>query len=174
MTADHAVAMLVNSSTAKLKRQLADKPVAICWGMKDVLFGEQVLEQWQQLFPHAQVHRVPDAGHFLPEDAPQQPSPADRLPLPTTHRPSPTGQSELRSTDAQTYTRSSRASFRDAADASSIRAYGAANVAVGVLVQDSRGSVATNTERWISRGCWRNPNPAVALLKDRRAGTASS
>ncbi len=72
MTADHPVAKLVNSTTAKLKSQLADKPVGICWGMKDVLFGEQVLDQWQQLFPHAQVHRIPDAGHFLPEDAPQQ------------------------------------------------------------------------------------------------------
>jgi len=72
MTADHPVARLVNSTTAKLKSQLAEKPVGICWGMKDVLFGEQVLDQWQQLFPHAQVHRIADAGHFLPEDAPQQ------------------------------------------------------------------------------------------------------
>ncbi len=35
LKADHPVAKLVNSTTAKLKIQLADKPVGICRGMKD-------------------------------------------------------------------------------------------------------------------------------------------
>lgn len=68
----HPVAKSMNSTTALLKIQLADKPVAIVWGMKDVLFGEEVLAQWQQIFPHARVHRLSDAGHFVPEDAPHQ------------------------------------------------------------------------------------------------------
>ncbi len=38
---------------------------------KDVLFGEEVLTQWQLVFPHAEVHRLSDAGHFVPEDAPR-------------------------------------------------------------------------------------------------------
>ena len=30
------------------------------------------MTQWQLVFPHAEVHRLSDAGHFVPEDAPQQ------------------------------------------------------------------------------------------------------
>jgi len=59
-------------ATEALQEQLADKPVAISWGMKDVLFGEEVLGQWQEAFPHAVVHRLPDCGHFVPEDAPEE------------------------------------------------------------------------------------------------------
>jgi len=66
MKPEHRVAKLVNSATAKLKSQLADKPVTICWGMKDVLFSEEVLDQWQPLLPHADVHRISDAGHSRP------------------------------------------------------------------------------------------------------------
>lgn len=70
--ADHPVARSMNSTSETLKVQLASKPVAISWGTADVLFGEDVLEEWQQVFPHAQVQRIPDCGHFVPEDAPQQ------------------------------------------------------------------------------------------------------
>lgn len=69
--ADHPVARSMNSATEALRMQLADKPVAISWGMKDVLFGEEVLGQWQQVFAHAEVHRLSDCGHFVPEDAPE-------------------------------------------------------------------------------------------------------
>lgn len=41
-------------------------------GMKDVLFGAEVLARWEEVFPHARGGRLPDAGHFVPEDAPQQ------------------------------------------------------------------------------------------------------
>lgn len=68
----HPVARSMNATSEALKAQMADKPIAICWGMNDVLFGEAVLSQWQQLFPHADVHRLADCGHFVPEDAPQQ------------------------------------------------------------------------------------------------------
>jgi len=69
---EHRVAKLVNTATATLESQLADKPVAICWGMQDVLFGEEALARWQRLLPHAEVHRIADAGHFVPEDAPRE------------------------------------------------------------------------------------------------------
>jgi pimeloyl-ACP methyl ester carboxylesterase len=59
-------------ATEALQEQLADKPVAISWGMKDVLFGEEVLGQWREAFPHAEVHRLSDCGHFVPEDAPHE------------------------------------------------------------------------------------------------------
>ena len=69
---EHPVARSMNSATEALGAQMVDRPVAIAWGMKDVLFGKEVLEQWQQVFPHAAVRRLSDSGHFVPEDAPQQ------------------------------------------------------------------------------------------------------
>jgi len=71
-TADHPVARSMQATTAALKAHMASKPVAMAWGMRDVLFGEEVLDQWRQVFPHAQVHRLSDSGHFVPEDAPQE------------------------------------------------------------------------------------------------------
>lgn len=71
-TEAHPVARSMNAATALLETQLAGKPVAIVWGMQDVLFGAEVLTRWQQVFPHARVHRLPDAGHFVSEDAPEQ------------------------------------------------------------------------------------------------------
>jgi len=70
--ADHPVARSMNSTSKTLKAQMGNKPVAISWGMADVLFGEDVLNEWQRVFPHAQVRRLPESGHFVPEDAPQE------------------------------------------------------------------------------------------------------
>lgn len=48
----------------------AQKPVRIIWPMKDVAFRPETLEgMWMPDFPHAQVTRVEDAGHFIQEDA---------------------------------------------------------------------------------------------------------
>ncbi len=41
----------------------------ICWGMKDFVFDIHFLNRWIELFPAAQVHRFPDAGHYVLEDA---------------------------------------------------------------------------------------------------------
>lgn len=68
---DHPVAKSMNAASEALRVQMRDKPVAIWWGMADVLFGKDGLSQWEQVFPHAQVHRMADCGHFVPEDAPQ-------------------------------------------------------------------------------------------------------
>ena len=48
---------------------LADKPVLICWGMRDFVFDERILARWEQIYPHADVHRFPHAGHYVLEDA---------------------------------------------------------------------------------------------------------
>ena len=48
---------------------LAGKPVLICWGMGDFVFDERVLARWEQIYPHAEVHRFPAAGHYVLEDA---------------------------------------------------------------------------------------------------------
>jgi haloalkane dehalogenase len=40
----------------------------IGWGMKDFVFDEPFLREWQRRFPEAEVHRFPEAGHYVLED----------------------------------------------------------------------------------------------------------
>lgn len=44
-------------------------PMLICWGGKDFVFDEFFLQEWLRRFPKAQLHRFPDAGHYVLEDA---------------------------------------------------------------------------------------------------------
>jgi cis-3-alkyl-4-acyloxetan-2-one decarboxylase len=46
-----------------------DKPMMICWGSQDFVFSDHFLEEWIKFFPAAQVHRFPDYGHYILEDA---------------------------------------------------------------------------------------------------------
>ncbi len=49
---------------------LRSKPVIIAWAMRDIAFRPSYLDQlWLADFPEAQVVRLPDAGHYLQEDA---------------------------------------------------------------------------------------------------------
>jgi haloalkane dehalogenase len=68
--------------------RLADVPMLICWGDRDFVFDHHFLAEWQRHLPHAEVHRFPDAGHFILEDAGAQILPLvrqffDRHPLPS-------------------------------------------------------------------------------------------
>lgn len=65
--ADEAWAPLMEIE-AKLPT-LADKPMLICWGEKDFVFDHHFLQEWQRLFPAAEVHAYPTAGHYILEDA---------------------------------------------------------------------------------------------------------
>ena len=47
---------------------LVSIPMLILWGMKDFVFDHHFLEEWQRRFPAAEVHRFPQAGHYLFED----------------------------------------------------------------------------------------------------------
>ncbi len=47
-------------------------PIMICWGMRDFVFDIHFLNRWIELFPDAEVHRFPDAGHYVLEDARDQ------------------------------------------------------------------------------------------------------
>ena len=49
--------------------KLRDKPTCVIWGMQDFCFTPFFLERWRELIPHASFHELPDAGHFLFEDA---------------------------------------------------------------------------------------------------------
>lgn len=66
------VSDLVAIEGAKLAGAFVDKPVKIVWPMKDVAFSTETLDgMWLRDFPHADVVRVDDAGHYIQEDAPE-------------------------------------------------------------------------------------------------------
>jgi len=44
-------------------------PVLVCWGMHDFVFDTHFLDEWERRIPKAEVHRYPDAGHYVLEDA---------------------------------------------------------------------------------------------------------
>jgi len=48
---------------------LREKPMLICWGMRDFVFDEHFLRLWETHFPDASVHRFADCGHYILEDA---------------------------------------------------------------------------------------------------------
>jgi len=53
------------------------RPVFIAWAMKDIAFTPEILDElWIPDFPHARVLRLPDAGHYLQEDAHERIIPA--------------------------------------------------------------------------------------------------
>ena len=61
----------------QLRLHFRDKPVGIAWALKDIAFPKEVLEQlWLETFPDAEVLRLPDAGHYLQEDAHERIVPA--------------------------------------------------------------------------------------------------
>ncbi len=49
--------------------RLAGKPALVLWPTKDPAFGAAELDRWRSRFPDAEVHVLPDAGHYLQEDA---------------------------------------------------------------------------------------------------------
>jgi cis-3-alkyl-4-acyloxetan-2-one decarboxylase len=50
-------------------QQFRSIPTVICWGEKDFVFDEHFLKQWTEYLPEAKVHRFPEAGHYVLEDA---------------------------------------------------------------------------------------------------------
>ena len=55
------------------KAAVLDKPALAIWGAEDrTLHAEHFLPLFSQLFPNAPIHRLPGAGHYSPEDAPQE------------------------------------------------------------------------------------------------------
>ena len=72
-----AVSDLSAEIEERLERHFRDKPVGIAWAMKDLAFTKEMLERlWLKTFPDAEVLRLPDAGHYLQEDAHERIVPA--------------------------------------------------------------------------------------------------
>jgi haloalkane dehalogenase len=43
-------------------------PILLLWGEKDFVFKPAVCDVFERLWPHAECHRFPDAGHYVLED----------------------------------------------------------------------------------------------------------
>ena len=52
--------------------QFADRPMLLLWGAKDWCFTLDFLREFQRRFPQAESHVIPDAGHYVFEDAPDE------------------------------------------------------------------------------------------------------
>jgi pimeloyl-ACP methyl ester carboxylesterase len=53
--------------------QFREYPMLIIWGAKDFVFTEkEFYREWEQRFPSAETHLLPNAGHYVLEDAPEQ------------------------------------------------------------------------------------------------------
>ena len=51
---------------------LRDIPMFIGWGDRDFVFDEHFLKEWLARFPNAELHRYPDCGHYILEDAQEE------------------------------------------------------------------------------------------------------
>jgi pimeloyl-ACP methyl ester carboxylesterase len=66
---DHPTRATVNAIDAKL-HLFRDHPMLILWGAQDFVFTvRDFLAGWQARFPHADVHILERAGHYVVEDA---------------------------------------------------------------------------------------------------------
>lgn len=66
--ADHPTRTVIDGIDAATAT-LADLPVCLIWGMRDFCFTPAFLDGMIRRFPHAEVHRLNDAAHYVVEDA---------------------------------------------------------------------------------------------------------
>ena len=52
--------------------RLKDHPLLLLWGEKDPVFNPQFRDHWLKLWPEAQLHSWPEAGHLLLDEFPQK------------------------------------------------------------------------------------------------------
>ena len=69
VTADHPTRATIDAIDAKLPT-FRGRPMLIIWGAGDWIFTvKDFLAGWRERFPEAEVHVLPDAGHYVVEDA---------------------------------------------------------------------------------------------------------
>ncbi len=67
---DGPVSDFLHEINSQLVESYQDKPMMIAWPMKDIAFTPDMLDElWLADFPEAEVTKVPDAGHYIQEDA---------------------------------------------------------------------------------------------------------
>jgi haloalkane dehalogenase len=52
--------------------QFQRAPLLLIWGERDWCFTTAFLDEWEERFPRADVLQLPDAGHYVFEDAGEQ------------------------------------------------------------------------------------------------------
>ena len=57
---------------ARVRAKLASKPVLLVWGMKDMAFRPKFLTRMKGMFADRVVVELPEAKHFIQEDAPNE------------------------------------------------------------------------------------------------------
>lgn len=57
---------------------LADRPMFLGWGGKDFVFSRDFFDEWRRRFPNAETLYLPEAGHYVLEDAGDRLIPAVR------------------------------------------------------------------------------------------------
>ena len=51
---------------------LAKKPILLCWGEQDFCFSMYFYRRWREIYPGCQAVSLPEASHYLLEDAPEK------------------------------------------------------------------------------------------------------
>ena len=60
------------TSIAEGINQFRNLSMLICWGDQDFVFDRHFLAEWRLRFPDAELHRFPDCGHYILEDAKEE------------------------------------------------------------------------------------------------------
>ncbi len=60
------------TGVAKGLEKFQETPTMICWGEQDFVFDNDYLREWEKRMPNAVVHRFPDCGHYVLEDASEE------------------------------------------------------------------------------------------------------
>jgi haloalkane dehalogenase len=50
------------------RANIQDIPALLMWGMQDRAFGPPQLKRWRGVFHQAEIHELPDSGHFVQEE----------------------------------------------------------------------------------------------------------
>lgn len=66
---DHPSAPTMSEISQKLPALRV--PALLIWAMKDPAFPRAVVGLWQKIYPHAELHALERAGHYLQEDEPE-------------------------------------------------------------------------------------------------------
>ncbi|MDE2694892.1 MAG: alpha/beta fold hydrolase [Chloroflexota bacterium] len=54
------------------REAFADTPALALWGLRDIAFRRQELDQWEATLTDLEVHAFEDVGHFVAEEAPDR------------------------------------------------------------------------------------------------------